>query len=156
MTITYRSDKTPESRLMKDLSSGGFTIIETLIAILLFAISLSGGIAVYFNANQIKTMAVHKEIATEVMSSTMEELRRQGYVAFGTDHGSSAPTSTPETFTDDDPPSIGNILTALVYTYEDPPTGAPSDFRRVTANLAWTESFQGSPREISATTYVAP
>jgi len=54
---------------------GGSTLIEILVSMVIMAISVLGGIALYFNASELQKMAMHKKMATELANSRMEELR---------------------------------------------------------------------------------
>ena len=53
----------------------GFTIIESLISILLLAIVLAGGVSFYHNSDALMSMAMHKKMATEMANSQMEYLK---------------------------------------------------------------------------------
>ncbi|MBN1869046.1 MAG: hypothetical protein JW847_00500 [Candidatus Omnitrophica bacterium] len=139
---------------MKNLSSGGFTVIETIIAILVFAIALLGGIAVYFNAARISTMAVHKKIATEVVNARMEELRGMDYAAFSSTY--------PPGFYDDTPASPTLTLKgipatrSITVTY-DTSKCPVSVHSLVKVSVTWTEANQASARPpVSLETCFAP
>jgi len=53
----------------------GSTLIETLISMVIVGITTLGGMALYFNAAELKFMAVHKKMAIELVNSKLEEYR---------------------------------------------------------------------------------
>ncbi|MGE0269535.1 MAG: prepilin-type N-terminal cleavage/methylation domain-containing protein [Candidatus Omnitrophota bacterium] len=61
-------------------NKSGFTLLEIIISILLLAITLAGGMALYFNANKIMALMVHKKAAMELADKKMEDLRDRSYV----------------------------------------------------------------------------
>src|SRR6185503_3413373 len=63
---------------IKDPQSG-FTIIESLISLILLAIVITGGMQFYFNAQKIVSLASHKKIAIQIANTRLEEIRRNGY-----------------------------------------------------------------------------
>ena len=57
----------------------GTTLIEVLVSMIIVAITAMGGIALYFNSAELKSMSVHKKMAIEIASSQMEEFRDMAY-----------------------------------------------------------------------------
>src|SRR3990167_1130861 len=115
----------------------GFTIAEALIAIILFTITLSGGLAIYVNADRIVTLATHKRLAIELANSKMEDLREKDY-----DEVVSLPQETV---------NIGDLsgfreVTADVF----------SDYKEVTSTVPWPEASEAEPREVEIKTIIAP
>src|SRR3989338_7323306 len=53
----------------------GFTLIESLISILLLVVVLTAGLSFFFNGDEFLTLASHKRMATEIANSTMEDLK---------------------------------------------------------------------------------
>ena len=68
----------------------GSTLIEILVSMIIMAITLLGGLALYFNASEIQKMAIHKKMATEVASTKMEKYRdktsESSDISLGTDN----------------------------------------------------------------------
>lgn len=53
----------------------GSTLIEILVSMVVIMITALGGIALYFNSSELKSMATHKKIVIELANSKMEEYR---------------------------------------------------------------------------------
>ena len=58
------------------MNKRGFTIIESLISILLLTIIVAAGMVIYFNANAFLSSAMRKKISTELASSEVEILKQ--------------------------------------------------------------------------------
>jgi prepilin-type N-terminal cleavage/methylation domain-containing protein len=56
----------------------GFSLIESLIAIILLVITLSGGMAFYFNANALYQRNLHARLAVSLAEAKMEQCRSVG------------------------------------------------------------------------------
>ena len=57
----------------------GLTLVESLVSILLLAITLTAGMILYFNADALMTLASHKKMAMELGNETLESLKYEGY-----------------------------------------------------------------------------
>ena len=65
---------------MKKINNNkGTTIIEVLVSLFLIAITMVGGLQLYFNAAELNAVALHKEQVTEMVNSRMEGYRRIAY-----------------------------------------------------------------------------
>lgn len=64
---------------MKTNNSSGFTLVEVLISILMLAIVLTGGMALYHNASEIMAHMVHKKVAMELADLEMEGIKELTY-----------------------------------------------------------------------------
>ena len=136
------------------LSPAGFTIIEALIAIVLFAITLSGGMAIYFNANRIVTLSTHKRLAVEIANRTMEEFRADGYAAFDTAYPASV---TDQMYPDPvNPLKIGYIPVTRTVTVVNQPDELNPEYKEVGVKISWTEADQVGPRDIVITSIMVP
>ena len=60
-------------------NNNGFTLIEVLISILVLAVVLTGGMALYHNASEIMAHMVHKKVAMELADLEMEGIKEQTY-----------------------------------------------------------------------------
>ena len=54
----------------------GTTLIEMLVSLILISITALGGIAMFFNANELQAVVVHKKMAVEMANNQMEQCRR--------------------------------------------------------------------------------
>ena len=137
-------------------ADNGFTIIEALIAIILFTITLAGGLAIYINADRITTLATHKRLAVEIANLRMEELRAMSYTAFGIAYLVSDPT-VPEVFPPDVIPPVGDfVFTRTIMVAHVPPVATP-DYKEVTINVSWTEADQAAQaRAVEIKSIIAP
>ncbi len=57
----------------------GSTLIEVLVSMVIIAVAALGGIALYHNSAELKTIALHKKMASESANSQMEEFRAMAY-----------------------------------------------------------------------------
>ena len=57
----------------------GFTLIETIISILLLTIVLAASIRFYFNSTDIMAKAMRKKVAMEMAGEAMEQIKIAGY-----------------------------------------------------------------------------
>ena len=136
-------------------AESGFTIVEALIAIILFTITLAGGMSIYLHGNRIVALSTHKRIAVEIANLRMEELRAMSYTAFNTAFPVSNPL-VPEVFTDANPPTIGQMTAARTITVTNVPPVATPDYKEVEVNVSWTEANHVDPREVILTSIIAP
>ena len=126
----------------------GHTLLESLICIILLSLVSVGGFYFFMYASEVETMAIHKKIATEIVSTKMEELRTVSYssLVVGT-------TTTEDAL-------IGKLkaLTAdskgleVVVSYID--DTVPADGKKVNVKLSWSENFEaGKDLEIELVSY---
>lgn len=127
------------------MNNRGFTIIESLVSIILLSITLAGGIQLYFMADQLAGLTFHKKFATNVINSEMEILRNTPYANIVNNTtsimvgGLSAQTNT----------SVVDVDAA----------GAPNPpfaFKKVDIQVLWNEPGEGAARSYTITTYIAP
>jgi len=59
----------------------GFTLIESLISLILLSIVLTGGMQFYFNSQKLVSLASHKRLALHIANARLEEMRKNGYGA---------------------------------------------------------------------------
>lgn len=129
------------------LATEGFTIVETLIAMVIFTIVLTGGIALYYNTSKVSMLAVHKKMATEIINAKMEEIKLSPddfYSATGP-------------FNITTPSKLGELALAWQGTVTDDGTFCPATgYQRVNLVLSWQETFQSFPRTIQLVNCVKP
>ena len=136
-------------------ANAGFTIVEALISIILFTITLAGGLAIYVNADRIVTLTTHKRLAVEFANLRMEELRAMNYAAFGTAFPVSNPAA-PKTFVDPSQPSVGDFTAARTITVTHVPPVATPEYKEVAVKVTWSEAGQAGQREVEFKTIIAP
>ena len=156
MPIYSEAGNITERRRRKRLSSGGFTIVETLIAILIFAITLMGSIAVYFNTSKLSAMATHKKVASEIASAKMEEIRAMDATEYATNYNLASPPG-PEDFSETGPAIVGQTASNITVRVSDNGTFCPqSGYQKVKVIVSWQEAFQGFPREVQVASCIKP
>ena len=140
-------------------ANAGFTIVEALISIILFTITLAGGLAIYVNADRIVTLTTHKRLAVEFANLRMEELRAMNYAAFDAAFPVPDPAE-PEPYDDpSQPPVVEGFASARTITVANVPQVATPDYKEVTVNVAWTEADHdpaGQQREVEIQTIIVP
>ena len=65
--------------MSRKLDTSGFTLLEILVSMLLLAVTLVGGMALYHNAERIMALMVHKKVAMELANEKMEAVRNSSY-----------------------------------------------------------------------------
>lgn len=152
MPVNLKVETIYECRHEKKHFSGGFTIVETLVAILIFSITLMGSIAIYFNTAQLRSMAVHKRAATEIANAKMEEIRAMTDADYDAAYKLDSPPG-PEDFPKSGPeagPVVGGEIASeiIVRVSDDGAFCFESDYQKVKVIVSWQETFQNSPREV--------
>jgi len=141
-------------KIMRDriCKQNGSTLIEILVSMIIMAITLLGGIALYFNASEIQKMAVHKKMATELANSRMEELRSMSCAAI---------TALNHNWAD---LQVGGLLLAgadskgikVLLPINRSPAGK-SNYCEVEVQIKWNEAGQiKRDFDINLASYVAP
>ena len=112
-----------------NLNKKSFTIIEYLVSILLLGIIVFGGMAFYFYSNQHYQTALHRRVAVELATSTLEAIRKNGL-----------PCTTPPCQTQVDIMALKG--TSTVSVYNDIPDST-NDYKRVKVEVTWTTLARG-------------
>lgn len=126
----------------------GLTIIECLFSIIILAIMLTAGMALYFYAQAGFRWSVHKRIAIEMASAEMESIKNMLY----TDLPNPASTAL---WVDHEPVNIGNLNGCYknVYVTGDATTG----YKQVRVEVNWQDPAKSaSQQSVSLDTYIAP
>lgn len=136
------SCRTPKSRR-------GLTYTESLVSLLILSFILAVGVNIYFNADEIMGLAIHKKMAAEYANTKMELLKDGGYLNLPSPNAS----PTPEQI------SVGG-LTATQYVYvqdvDDIPQDGVIDYRQVTVTVDWSEANSTMSRNLQLITLIAP
>lgn len=128
----------------------GFTLIESLISLLLLSIILAGGLSFYFNSDEIMSLAMHKKIAMEMANQSMEKIKKDGYANLlpPTIGFVSGPFGSAMTFGD---------FTAQTQQRVTHVEGiSPNINKMIEVKVSWTEAGKQTSREILLATYMAP
>ena len=135
---------------MINKNNQGFTLIETLISILLLSIILFAGMAFYFNGDEFMTKAMHRKMAQEMANSKMEDLKRAGYANLPAS-GTSVVDATVKVG------GLSATRTTTVTNKDDPSGGNPIDYKEVKVRVDWNEAGKvtASPQSFSITTFMA-
>jgi prepilin-type N-terminal cleavage/methylation domain-containing protein len=123
----------------------GFTLVESLIAILLLGIIFSGGMAFYYLANALYYSGLHSRQATSIASSMMEVCKNVGYASLPSLPGGACSVVT------DQPLPLGPLS-----SMSGTSTVAVSDVgnvKQVTVTVSWADPNKG-PSSITLQTYV--
>ncbi|HAJ57726.1 MAG TPA: hypothetical protein DCL35_08215 [Candidatus Omnitrophica bacterium] len=133
------------------MSQKGFTIIESLISLLLLLIIMTGGMAFYIYSNQYIQPAIHKRIAAEIAVSKTEGLKNAGY--------SSLPDPAPVfpgLWEGPEAVSIGGISgNRSVYVFDiDDHDGRPA-YKQLSVVVEWYDPDKQALQNLSIDTYMA-
>ena len=121
----------------------GFTIVEALISILILAIAMAAGMMLYFTADEHSALGLHKKMATEMASKTMEDLVNRSFNSLNGLNESSSVT-------------FGSIYTANYTATSTPITESGKTYLQIDLTTTWTEAGKTSPRTFNLTTFKAP
>jgi len=127
------------------MNTRGFTLIESLISIILLSICLAGGIAFYFNASEIMTLAIHKKIAVEIANQAVEKYKEMGYSDLPPANG---------VWTADSAVTFGDFSVQTRRKIADVVNGPPAT-KQVEFEVTWTEAGKTQARTINLFTYIA-
>jgi hypothetical protein len=125
-------------------SDQGFTVVESLIAILLLVIMLTGGMAFYYHSNALYYSGLHNRMATSLASSQMEVCRNVGYAALP---GGDCPEETDTALT-----------TGPLAVLSGKRTVAVSDVgavKQLTVTVGWIDPSKDA-QSVTLQTYVGP
>ena len=138
----------------------GYTLIEALVSLIMISMVTLGGLSFYRNAAKLQQIAMHKQVATEIANSKLEDIRRAGY---GTLPNPATATVMEDTNVNNgSPPAyaqhFGSNAVQRTVTVDDVPnpnTGV-TEFKKVSVLVSWTEIGANNSRDIELTTYVTP
>lgn len=120
-------------------SAEGFTLLEILVSILLLAVTLVGGMALYHNAERIMALMVHKKQAMEMADKKMESMRNTSYVLLNVGES-----------TESDLKISGLSANRKIVVTE---TG--SDLKEIKVEVNWNEAGVNIPKNVTLVSYVA-
>jgi len=123
-------------------NKSGFTLIEIIISILLLAITLAGGMALYFNANKIMALMVHKKAAMELADKKMEDLRDASYVLLVVGETSESDLK------------VAGLNATRTVTVAVP--NPNSTYKQVTIEVNWKEADELNDKIVKLVSYVSP
>jgi len=126
--------------MMSKLNTKGLTLIECVISILILAVTITGGLMLYSNANVIMSTAMHKKIALEMAVQEMEEIKDTEYTKL-----SSGPWEN-KTF---------GLFTAQIRKTITDVSAPPNAMKKVQLEVSWTED-KSDPKIIKLETLMSP
>lgn len=115
----------------------GFTLVEAMVAILLLGIVMAGGLAFYYNANDLYYRNLHTQMGTWLADSRLEDAKDVGYAGVSTASSAS---------------SIGSITWTTALTKAGATTPC-TPANEVDVATTWTEPG-GVSRAVSLSTCV--
>jgi len=123
----------------------GFTIIESLFAMVLLLITLTGGMAYFYNAHALNIRSVHLSQATLLAGSRMEDIRKAGYDAI---------TNAPQNYRETDTPvaigqMVGGKRTTAITVH-----GGPANTHYAAVTVAWPEPGEAQDKAVKLETYI--
>jgi len=113
-------------------SKNGFTLIESLVTILLLSIVLVGGMQLYINANRILALSKHKNMAMEIANSKLEFLKTENFLDIKGDNLNA-----------ENPKVVGGMTFQKNYTVvnQDNTGDTIVDFKSVNMSVSWREAW---------------
>jgi len=111
----------------------GFTLVEVLISIVIFAVGITGGMAFFLYLKEVAVHAGHEKVAVHLAGSKMEQLRN-GTLTSNTDSV-----------------TIGNFIWRRSWSVGSGGTG----YNRVDVSVSWREGGKPQDDTVSLTTYIA-
>ncbi|MBZ0167340.1 MAG: prepilin-type N-terminal cleavage/methylation domain-containing protein [Candidatus Omnitrophica bacterium] len=117
----------------------GFTLIEIMVSILLLAITLTGGMVLYHNAEQIMALMVHKKVAMELADEKMEEVRNTKYVLLTVGEATESSLA----------------ITGLPASRKTVVSEPASNLKEVRVEVNWNEAGAGAAKSVELVSYVA-
>ena len=146
---------------MKLNFSKGFTLIETLISILLLSIVLASGAGFYTNSTRVMMLATNKRIALEMGIQAMEQIKNSGYAVLP-----NCTTNPSQCGVWVDVPLTGWVTSNTFPSIPTPPSrqrritdeasSGTNANKKIEIKISWVETGNATPREISLVTYMAP
>ncbi len=126
-------------------NSAGFTLIEVLVSILLLGVIMTGGMALYHNANEIMAYMVHKKVAMELADHALEEIKEKGYGSIAV----TDPLNPTET-------ALSSSVLANLSGKEIISVSAPdAKHKQVDVEIQWKEANSTYPKSVKLVTYIA-
>jgi len=117
----------------------GLTLVECLISMLVLAILLSAGMALYFYAQAGFRWSVHNRIAIEMASAELESIKNSGYA------------SIPLGVWPQSNVTIGNL-----HGKRDVEVFGMAEYKQVHVVVSWQDAVKSNPSSVSLDTYIAP
>ncbi len=128
----------------------GSSLVEILVSILILALVLVGGIALYFRAHELMTMAVHKRMATHMASTKLEEIKMLDYADLRLKDGTEEEAES----------KVGQFTAKSKINYKlidvDENSIPIPEYAQVRVNVFWTEVGKNSQSEITFVSNIAP
>ncbi len=124
---------------IRSRQKSGFTLLEILVSLLLLAVTLVGGMALYHNAQKIMALMVHKKVAMELADRQMETVRTTSFGLLA------AGESTESNLR----------VTGLPANRRTTVTETSSKLKEIRVEVNWNEAGQTTPHSVMLVSYVA-
>lgn len=131
-------------------SDQGFSIVESLIAIIILGIVFAGGMAFFYQANTLYYRGLHSKIAAWLADSKLEEIKDLGCTAATQDLGTTVAINKLTGVRKVTWPTVGVPDPCLATTVKP----ACSPLTAVGVCVTWTEPNFTVDREVGISTYV--
>ena len=135
-------------------NDGGYTLIEALVSLVMISLVTLGGLSFYRNATKFQQMAIHKQVATEIANSKLEDIRRKGY-------GKLPDPASSETTIEDKDINRGSHPYATqfgsnetLHRFASVIDDTTNEAKKVKVRVSWTEIGANNGNDIEVTTYV--
>lgn len=134
-------------------TNSGISLIESLISVLILTIVVAGGMAFYFNAAQLTSLRLHKQLALQTASSKLEEFKDSNYATLV-----QGITQADVTIGELEAKVSGGLgMTTIITDRDDnPPSG--TDYKEISVSVVWQEPSRNlsQKEKVELTTFVAP
>jgi len=119
------------------MGSKGFTLIEVLVSMLIFAVGLSGSMALFHHLKEVSIKSCHEKMAAQLASSKMEELK----VSMPAEGAYADESFSIGTFSAQRSWSVGPTL--------------GTGYKEVHVVVNWTEAGRTHPETVDLATFIA-
>ena len=136
------------------MNKKAFTLIESLVSVIILSICMAGGIHLYNYADNMTSLAIHKKVANEVINSSMEDLKSSDYFTItGTNNNTFVTTII----------NVGGLsATESINVVPVDDAGMPvapgsESFKEITISFVWSEAddVTDDQRSHQIVTYIA-
>mgnify|MGYP000170857332 CR=1 FL=1 len=121
----------------------GFTLVESLVATLIFLIGVIGGFSYFFYAQTTLNIELHRRIAAEIVHSRLENLRTVSFIEL---------PSYEEENTEVQIDKICGYRTTTIEDIDEDDDGE-IDYRKITVRIRWDEN--GKEQNVEMVTFIS-
>ncbi len=132
----------------------GFTVVESLIALVLLGIIVIGGAAFYFQASALYYTGLRARMAASIASSRIEYCKGLGYANLPTPSGGLCPAAASPVAVQVGSVSGSSAVTSNGVTITESGVGNVT-YQLVVAAVSWIDPVKGA-QAVTVQTYVGP